>query len=38
MDIVIMVSVIAVVGVALLAALIYLVDKNAARRDSLRER
>jgi hypothetical protein len=38
MDIVIMVSIIAVIGVVLLAALVYLVDKNADRRDSLRDR
>ena len=38
MDIVVMVSVVAVLGVIILAALVYLIDKNADRRDSLRER
>jgi hypothetical protein len=38
MDIVVMVSIVSVVGVIILAVLTYLVDKNADRRDSLRER
>jgi len=37
MDIIVMVSIITVVGVVLLAAAIYLIDKNADQRDHLRD-
>ena len=38
MDIVVMVSIITVVGVVLLAAAVYLFDKNADQRDHLQDR
>ena len=37
MDIIVMVSIITVVGVVLLAAAVYLIDKNADHRDHLRD-
>ena len=35
MEIVVMVTIVTIVGVALIAGALYLIDKNADRRDSL---